>query len=37
VLRATSGNKARAAEQLKIGTATSYRKANQYEAGGVTR
>ncbi|MBI4521639.1 MAG: sigma-54-dependent Fis family transcriptional regulator [Gemmatimonadetes bacterium] len=31
VLRANDGNKAKAAEQLKIGTATLYRKLKQYE------
>jgi two-component system, NtrC family, response regulator HydG len=32
VLRANDGNKTRAAEQLKIGAATLYRKLKQYEA-----
>ena len=32
VLRANDGNKTRAAEQLKIGSATLYRKLKQYEA-----
>ncbi len=34
VVRANDGNKAQAAEQLKIGTATLYRKLKQYEAAG---
>ena len=34
VVRANNGNKARAAEQLKIGTATLYRKLKQYESQG---
>jgi DNA-binding NtrC family response regulator len=33
VVRANQGNNARAAEQLKIGTATLYRKLKRYEAG----
>jgi DNA-binding NtrC family response regulator len=32
-MRASGGNKAKAAEQLKIGTATLYRKIRQYESG----
>jgi hypothetical protein len=32
VIRANDGNRAHAAEQLKIGTATLYRKLKQYEA-----
>ena len=36
VLRANDGNKTRAAEQLKIGAATLYRKLKGYKAlGGV--
>jgi len=34
VVRANDGNRVRAAEQLKIGTATLYRKLKQYEAAG---
>ena len=34
VVRANDGNKTQAAEQLKIGTATLYRKLKQYEASG---
>jgi hypothetical protein len=34
VLRANDGNRAQAAEQLKIGTATLYRKLKQYEGAG---
>jgi two-component system, NtrC family, response regulator HydG len=34
VVRANDGNRARAAEQLQIGTATLYRKLKQYEADG---
>lgn len=37
VLRANDGNKATAAEQLKIGTATLYRKLKQYEAAPAAR
>lgn len=36
VVRANRGNKAAAAAQLKIGTATLYRKLRQYEAAGAT-
>jgi len=36
VVHANDGNKAQAAEQLKIGTATLYRKLKQYEAEGGT-
>jgi two-component system, NtrC family, response regulator HydG len=35
VVRATKGNRAQAAERLKIGTATLYRKLKEYEAAGV--
>jgi DNA-binding NtrC family response regulator len=34
VVRANDGNRARAADQLEIGTATLYRKLKQYEAAG---
>ena len=37
VLRANDGNKMRAAEQLKIGTATLYRKLKQYDEAGDDR